>query len=146
MIYKSSLNNLSKEEIKIKYNKNIERDKFNGITTEGIHRDDYEFLIENIEISKFLSQGQIRLVLLAIKFVIIDYIILKTNKRPVLLLDDVFSELDTIHQIKVLDNIPKKIQTIITTTDNHEIFKDKLITKYNIKNSHILTKEDFDAE
>ena len=146
MIYKSSLNNLSKKEIKIKYNKNIERDKFNGITTEGIHRDDYEFLIENIEISKFLSQGQIRLVLLAIKFVIIDYIILKTNKRPVLLLDDVFSELDTIHQIKVLDNIPKKIQTIITTTDNHEIFKDKLITKYNIKNSHILTKEAFDAE
>lgn len=146
MVYKSSLKDLSKDEIKSKYEKNIDRDKFNGITTEGIHRDDYEFLVENIEISKYLSQGQLRLVLLAIKFVIIDYIIHKTNQKPILLLDDVFSELDSIHQQKVLDNIPKNIQTIITTTDNYEIFHNKSISKYKINNSNIFKKEDFDAE
>ena len=145
MDYISTLKNQSKEGLKIKYSKNLDRDKFNGITNEGIHRDDYEFLINNIEISKYLSQGQTRLVLLAIKFVITDYIILKTNKKPVLLLDDVFSELDSHHQKKVLLNIPKDIQTIITTTDHYEIFNNKSVKLYKIKNSQIITEEDFDA-
>lgn len=145
MKYNSSLKNLSKEELIKKYMGNLERDKFTRITNEGIHRDDYEFYTNDVEISKYLSQGQTRLVLLAIKFVLIDYIILKTNKKPILLLDDVLSELDEYHQIKLIENIPSYVQTIITATDNHDVFNRKEISKYIIKSSQILTEEDFDV-
>ena len=145
MQYVSTLNNLNKEQLKIKYKNNLDRDKFNRITNEGIHRDDYLFYTEGVEISKYLSQGQTRLTLLGIKFVLIQYIISKTKRKPILLLDDVLSELDEIHQIKLIENIPADVQTIITSTDNHKVFDKKNITKYIINNSEIVKKEDFDV-
>ena len=145
MHYISTLSDLSKDEIKVRYLNNLERDKFNRITNEGIHRDDYQFFTNGVEISKYLSQGQTRLTLLAIKFVLIEYILSKTNRKPILLLDDVLSELDDIHQKKVIKSIPKDIQTIITATDNYKVFDQKNITKYIINNSEIVKKEDFDV-
>ena len=127
------------------YNSNIDRDIQARTTTEGIHRDDYEFTIENIEISKYLSQGQTRLVLLAIKFVLIDYILLKTNRKPILLLDDVLSELDEVHQKKLIENIPRYLQTIITTTKHYDVFKKDNINIFKIRESQIIQEEEFDV-
>lgn len=143
MKYVSTIKELNLKEQIIKYEDNFKRDKFNGITTEGIHRDDFEFYTNGIEITKYLSQGQTRLVLLAIKFVLIDYIIDKTNQTPILLLDDVLSELDEDHQINLIENIPKHVQTIITATNDHEIFNQKNIKKFIIKASKIIKEEDF---
>lgn len=141
MNYKSTVKGLNKEELQLLYKKNIERDKFNKITNEGIHRDDFEFSTNEIEISKFLSQGQTRLVLLAVKFVLIDYIVIKTKRNPILLLDDVLSELDVEHQKNLINHIPKGVQTIITTTKQHQIFNNYNIKKFIIKNSQITNEE-----
>lgn len=142
LIYESSIKNLNKEELIKKYRDNQRRDIFNKVTTEGIHRDDFKFYINDIEIDKFLSQGQIRIVLLALKFVFIQYIYEKTNKMPILLLDDVFSELDIYNQEKLINCIPDNVQTIITTIKNEEIFNKTNIKKYYIDNNKIVKEEE----
>ena len=142
--YSSSIKNLNKEELKQKYQDNLKKDLFYKSTSEGIHRDDYKFYINNQEINTYLSQGQIRIVLLALKFVFIKYIYEKTKKMPILLLDDVFSELDEFNQEKLIKSIPKNVQTIITTVKYEEIFKQRNIKKYFIKNSQIIKEEGFD--
>lgn len=92
------------------------RDIFLKATQKGIHRDDFVFKANEIEISKVCSQGQKRLVLLAFKLAIIEFIQVETQTIPVLLLDDVLSELDEHHQQNFLSLLPDNIQTIITTT------------------------------
>lgn len=146
MNYQSTVKNKTYEDLLFKYESNKKRDIHAKTTTEGIHRDDYEFKIKEIEISKFLSQGQIRLVLLAIKLVLIDYIYLKTKNKPVLLLDDVFSELDKKHQIRLIKNIPTDLQTIITTTYFNEVFKNTKTKKYLIRDSKIFQEEEENGE
>ena len=84
--------------------------------------------------------------LLAIKFVLIDYIILKTKEKPILLLDDVLSELDEIHQNRLIENLPKQVQTMITTTDFNDVFRNKDIKKFKIIASQIIQEEDFDGK
>lgn len=92
------------------------RDIFSAETTAGPHRDDLIFFLDGKEISRSASRGEIRTLLLALKLSEIDYIKQKTGKNPVLLLDDVFSELDRKRQKHLLKSI-KDCQTIITTTD-----------------------------
>ncbi len=83
----------------------------------GPHRDDFLFLIDDIDLKKYGSQGQQRMAVLSIKLSEIE--ILKKYKQttPILLLDDVFSELDSKKKNNLLKYIKKSIQTIITTTD-----------------------------
>lgn len=140
LIYESTVKGFDEKEFSLKYQNNLNRDMFNKVTTEGIHRDDFRFYLKDIEVSKYLSQGQIRIVLLALKFVFIDYIYTKTNKMPILLLDDVFSELDIENQAKVISCIPKNVQTIITTVKDEEIFKNQNIKKYYIENNKIVKR------
>jgi len=85
-------------------------------TLVGPHRDDFELLFNDKNIAYFGSRGQQRTALLALKLAEIDFIENKTNEKPVLLLDDIFSELDEHHKNTVLEVI-KNQQTIITSTD-----------------------------
>lgn len=116
------------ESLKIKYERGLKhpeeenlknarkRDIFKAESTRGPHRDDLKFYINGKEISSSASRGEFRTLLLAIKMGEISYIRNKTGKNPVLLLDDVFSELDEKRKKHLLDVI-KGCQTIITTTD-----------------------------
>lgn len=94
-------------------------------TSIGPHRDDLIFYLDDKEISKTASRGEYRTLLLALKLTEIEFIKEKTGKLPVLLLDDVFSELDRKRQTHLLKSI-KGCQTIITTTDVENIGKDAL--------------------
>lgn len=92
-----------------------------GVTLVGPHRDDFVILAKH-EVSKtleevryFASRGQQRLVTLELKLAQIGYIQEKTDTQPILLLDDIFSELDNENIQKVL-NLDGGMQTIITTT------------------------------
>jgi len=91
-------------------------EEIQGRTLTGPHRDDLIFFINDREITKSASRGEIRTLLLAIKLAEIEFIKKITNTTPVLLLDDVFSELDSERQKKLLASIID-CQTIITTTD-----------------------------
>jgi len=94
---------------------NHDRDIASGSTKLGPHRDDLQFFCNDHDMAFFASRGEWRSLVLALKFAEIDLIKQKTGQTPLLLLDDVFSELDEIRQ-KYLFSAIKNTQTLITTT------------------------------
>lgn len=91
-------------------------------TTVGPHRDDFSFSVNDIDVRRFGSQGQQRTAALSLKLSEIDLVKKVTDDSPVLLLDDVLSELDSSRQNDLLDSIGD-IQTIITCTGLDEFIK-----------------------
>lgn len=91
-------------------------DTFKAETSIGPHREDLVFFINGKNICASASRGEFRTLLLALKLAEIEFIKEKTGKNPILLLDDVFSELDHKRQTHLLESI-KDCQTIITTCD-----------------------------
>lgn len=94
---------------------NLDRDIRQKTTTTGPHRDDLSFMVNNIDIRKFGSQGQQRTAALSLKLSEIELVKRRTGDTPVLLLDDVLSELDGRRQNYLLNSI-ENIQTLITCT------------------------------
>lgn len=120
--YQSSLGELLEfGAIKKKFESSFSRDKAFKMTHLGIHRDDLIFSLNDRFVSQFASQGQKRMILLSAKLSLIDYIFHHTNTYPILLLDDVFSELDPKKKLKFSEILPRGIQIMITTTDLSEI-------------------------
>lgn len=119
------------ESLKTKYQKYLSADRYQKQTQIGIHKDDLRFYLNEHPVSGFASQGQKRMIVLALKIVLIDYIYDKKHSYPVLLLDDVLSELDITRKRSLFTLIPQQIQTIITTTDINDI-KDYLPKKTRI--------------
>jgi len=91
-----------------------------GTTLVGPHRDDLIFNLFDKNLSTYGSRGEQRMFVLWVKLAELEYIRQKTNQKPVLLLDDIFSELDHEHR-KVIDGIIKDSQTILTTPDVHYV-------------------------
>lgn len=87
-------------------------------TLVGPHRDDFSINFNSYDVARYGSRGQKRATILALKLCEIDFIDKTVGKRPILLLDDIFSELDQVHQDAVL-NIIGMQQTIITSADNN---------------------------
>jgi len=110
-----------REALKQRYLKSTVSDKNQRQTQVGIHKDDLKFYLNGNGIGDFASQGQKRMLVLALKVVLIDYIYKQCKKYPVLLLDDVLSELDITRRRSLFALIPKEVQTIITTTDIKDI-------------------------
>jgi DNA replication and repair protein RecF len=132
------------ESLNAKYKKHLAADRYQKQTQIGIHKDDLRFYLNEQLVSGFASQGQKRMIVLALKIVLIDYIYERKHSYPVLLLDDVLSELDITRKRSLFTLIPQQIQTIITTTDINDI-KDYLPKKtriFKINNGKIIeTKE-----
>ncbi|MBI4975585.1 DNA replication and repair protein RecF, partial [Candidatus Peregrinibacteria bacterium] len=97
-----------------------ERDVKEARSTVGPHLDDLKFYINSVDIKKSASRGEFRTMLMSLKLAEIEFLILKTGKKPILLLDDIFSELDNKRRKHLLNAI-KGYQTIITSTDEREI-------------------------
>lgn len=104
--------------------KNRERDKKLKLTNIGPHRDDISFYIKDNDIRKYGSQGQQRTSALSLKLAEIEIVKKIINDTPILLLDDVLSELDSNRQNYLLSSIDK-IQTIITCTGLDEFVKNR---------------------
>ena len=92
-------------------------------TLVGPHRDDFGIKLAGFDIASFGSRGQKRATLLAMKLCEIDFIWDQTGKRPILLLDDIFSELDNNHKEAILKIIDLQ-QTIITSAEPVEQLKE----------------------
>lgn len=123
------------------YQKSIDKDIFHKTTQKGLQRDDFVFKANDIEISKIASQGQKRLVLLAFKLTLVEYIVSLSKSYPILLLDDVFSELDEYHQTTLLKTLPKESQTIITTTQSQVLKEIKQpMTVFTITDGQITSR------
>ncbi|MGL4572732.1 MAG: DNA replication/repair protein RecF [Clostridium sp.] len=115
--YNSTIRNLDniQDEFYETLRKNRKRDVDKGITSHGPHRDDFSVYINNVDTKSFGSQGQQRTAVLTMKFASLRIIKEITGEYPVLLLDDVLSELDFNRKRYVLSSIGD-IQTIITCT------------------------------
>ena len=94
------------------------------MTSVGPHRDDFSFLVGEVDIRKFGSQGQQRTAALSLKLSEIELVKRITKDTPVLLLDDVLSELDSNRQNYLLNSIGD-IQTIITCTGLEEFVNNR---------------------
>src|SRR5699024_1119987 len=99
-----------------------------GMTLIGPHRDDLTFYINDKDVKLFGSQGQQRTTALSIKLAEIDLIYSEIGEYPILLLDDVLSELDNYRQSHLLSTIQGKVQTFVSTTSidgiQHETLKE----------------------
>ena len=126
-----------KEELKIIYEPDVEIDDYektlfgsqdrdikSKMTTVGPHRDDFSFVVGDIDIRKFGSQGQQRTAALSLKLSEIELVKKIAKDTPILLLDDVLSELDSNRQNYLLNSIGD-IQTIITCTGLEEFVNNR---------------------
>ena len=122
-----------KSTLKEKYIKNQKREIAIGMTLYGPHRDDFTFTIEGNDIKVFGSQGQQKLAFIALKFSEIPIFEEKTETKPIILLDDIFSELDKTKKNKLIQYINNDYQVIITSNDTKDISKKILNDAYIIK-------------
>ena len=97
----------------VKLEQNFERDRLLGHTSFGVHHDNYEFIFNGSRADGSASRGEVRSIVIALKFIEAEMIIERLNKTPVVLLDDVFSELDETRQKCLVKNFQDN-QIIIT--------------------------------
>ncbi len=140
------LDSYDKEKIKETYlkklKKHLNQEMMQGISLIGPHRDDFTFYLDNVDMKVYSSQGQQRMAIIAFKISELSYYKKIIGSYPVLLLDDIFSEIDIKKRNKIINFLKKDIQTIITTTDINDISK-KLLDNaviYNISNKKITKK------
>lgn len=126
-----------KEVLRLVYEPSVDEDSFAKVlsakrandirlktSSVGPHRDDINFIVNGIDIRRFGSQGQQRTAALSLKLAEIELVKSKINDTPVLLLDDVLSELDSFRQNYLLESI-KDIQTVITCTGLDEFVNNR---------------------
>lgn len=109
------------EKVKEKVRQNVEEDKRRQATQLGIHRDDFVVYLNNLDVSKFGSQGQMRLCAIALKLALIEVIKEKNEDDAIIVLDDVLSELDTTRQQALIQYLTSKNQILLTTAHVEEI-------------------------
>lgn len=100
----------------------LEIDRIRGFTSRGPHRDDIVACFDDTPLSQSASRGENRTFMLSLKILELQILEEKTGKRPLLLLDDVFSELDGARR-RALTQFLQNYQTIITTTDADVVLK-----------------------
>lgn len=88
----------------------------------GAHRDDVVFYLNECEIGKYASQGEKRIIMIVFKIILLKIIEEQTNERPILILDDIFSELDIYYRKVVLSLLQQDIQVIISCCNQLEEF------------------------
>ena len=154
--YKNSLNidnfnNMSFNEIeelfKEKLNNSFDSELKIGSSLIGPNKDDIEFFLNDLNLKNYGSQGQQRIAVLTTKLAEIEILKNHSLETPILLLDDVFSELDDEKKNRLLKYINQDIQTIITTTDLKNI-DSKIIKKsklFEIENGNIKKVMEVDA-
>lgn len=131
-------------QLEVELLRNQEKDLKFGMTSVGPHRDDMCFLIHGIDIRRFGSQGQQRSCALSLKLSEIELVKSSIQDTPVLILDDVLSELDSSRQNFLLNSI-HDIQTIITCTGLDEFVKNRFeVNKvFKVKNGTVKAENGF---
>lgn len=130
LVYKSDFKDKSKDEILKMYLKEQQRDITLGKTNLGIHHDDFEFSLNNFSLKDYGSEGEQKNAVISLKMAELDIFRSQKGVTPILILDDLFSELDEEKINNILSFIDKDIQTFVTTTELNKLTDD---LKYNSK-------------
>lgn len=123
--YKSDFAGKTKEDLVKMYKKEKDRDIVLGKTNIGIHRDDFDFCLNGYSLKDYGSEGEQKNAIISLKMGEIEIFKEKKGDIPILILDDLFSELDEEKINNILDFISDDIQTFVTTTELDKI-SDKL--------------------
>ena len=115
--YTTEILNNSENDYYSKLENNYQKDLILGHTSFGVHRDDYLFKLNQELANGSASRGETRSIILALKFIEANLIYQKTHIKPLVLLDDVFSELDEQRRKHLVNNF-KENQIIITSVEN----------------------------
>ena len=140
--FKSFEEDRIEESLREKYAKSLRKEIENGMTLYGPHRDELKFYINNEDIKIFGSWGQQKLAIIALKLAEIEIFEEVTKTKPIVLLDDIFSELDRKNRNKVTSYINKDFQVVITSNDTRGINK-KLLDNakiFEVSNGEIIEK------
>ena len=124
--YVSDYKNFDRDKIVKKYKDNLSRDIMLGKTSFGVHHDDIKFKLKGFSIKDYGSEGQQKNAIIAYKLCEIDIFKEIKDDYPILILDDLFSELDREKINNILNLIDKGIQTFITTTEVDNLEEDVL--------------------
>lgn len=116
------------DDLEINMNKSKEKDLIYHYSTFGTHHDDFKFYIDDNPLESIASQGQSRMALISFKLSIYEYIKEKINDSPIILLDDIVSELDTNNASRLFNILPNS-QIVITCTDINNL---KINKNYNL--------------
>jgi DNA replication and repair protein RecF len=103
---------------------NLEDDRRRGQTSIGPHRDDFQVHLSGKPARDFASQGQVRSIVLALRFAEAQEMEARTGEPPVALLDDIASELDPVRKARLLDLLQPRWQTFMTTTRREDFPED----------------------
>lgn len=146
LVYQMSVQSTEKltiaENFLIHLKANREKDARRLTTSIGPHREDMQFLVNELDVSRFGSQGQQRTTALSVKLAEIDLMKEVTGEYPILLLDDVMSELDNERQVSLLHAILGKTQTFVTTTTLEHLSELNVPAKiFRIENGQVLSEE-----
>ncbi len=115
--------NSMKKEMEDKYLRLYNNELLQGMTLIGTHRDDFSIYVNDIKINNYGSQGQHRIAILCFKLAEIEMFKETKYSKPILLLDDIFSELDEIKKNNIIKYIENDLQVFITSTDINNIDK-----------------------
>lgn len=121
IVYETSFDGLNKEEIVNKYQENLQKDKEKMATSLGVHKDDFKILINGNDASIYGSQGEQRFIVLLMKLGLVKLIKEQNNDCPILVLDDVFSELDEIRKKEIYEIVKDFDQVFITGCNKDDI-------------------------
>ena len=124
------------EKLKKQLSRNYEKDLRLGFTTVGPHRDDVDFFISGKDAKAYASQGQTRTAALSVKLSEVEIFRELSGEYPVLILDDVMSELDLPRRKKLLKRI-SAVQTILTCTHAERVLYGTECKKIRIENGKI---------
>ena len=102
-----------------------------GTTSVGPHRDDFEVLLDGVSLTTYGSQGQQRLATLALKFAAREHVRMETGEDPILLFDDVMSELDERRREYLAEYFLESTQAVITTT-NLDYFEGEILERSHV--------------
>ena len=121
--FKSHFKGKSEEDLMEIYKKNRMREINFGKTLIGVHIDDFEIYLQGNSIRDFGSEGQQKNAIISLKFAELEILKQKNYIYPILILDDIFSELDNEKINNILNIIPEEIQAFITTTEIDKLDK-----------------------
>ena len=129
--YNSSYKGKDKETLFEKYQNNYQKELSVGKTLEGIHHDDIIFMLDNNSLKEWGSEGQRKNAIISFKLALLNYVYDIKGFYPILILDDLFSELDKVKITNMLKLLNENVQTFITTTDIKSVSK-KILSKGKI--------------
>lgn len=137
VLYEKSIDAVNVEEYLGELKNSREKDLVRKTTTKGVHRDDLDIQINGIDLRSYGSQGQKRSAAISLKLSEIQLVYEMKGEYPIVLLDDIFSELDKERQKMLIESI-MHTQTFVTTAEDLDI--DLSTIKYKIQNGKVIKK------